>query len=198
MAWARLEGRDARRPTGEGERPVIGDNCSQSAVLIPVPEADALVGEWRALHDPKASTGVPAHITLLFPWLAPEQLKPEHFEELDEILVQQPAFDYTLDRVRWFGQRVLWLAPNPAEPFKRLTVEVAAHFATPPWQGEFAEVVPHLTVGIAGYGPLNSLEEAAADIAVKLPLRCKAREVDVMCGDGVHWEVVHRTRLREQ
>ena len=76
-------------------------------------------------------------------------MKPEHLEELDELLADQPAFTYSLDRVCWFGKRVLWLAPHPAEPFKQLTARVAAHFDTPPWQGEFAEVVPHLTVGLA-------------------------------------------------
>jgi len=195
MAWARLDGTGASGQS-ESEPSGLGPDCSQSAVLIPVPEADALVGEWRALHDPKARVGVPAHITLLFPWIAPQQLKPEHLEELDEILAAQPAFEYSLDRVRWFGQRVLWLAPNPAEPFKRLTVEMASHFDTQPWQGEFAEVVPHLTIGLAGQTSGNALERAGAEIAMRLPLRCEAREVDVMCGDGTYWQVVHRTELR--
>ncbi|HMK98185.1 MAG TPA: 2'-5' RNA ligase family protein [Acidimicrobiales bacterium] len=195
MAWAGLEGTGASS-RGDDEASGLGPDCSQSAVLVPVPEADALVGEWRALYDPKARTGVPAHITLLFPWIAPHQLKPEHLDELDKILAAQPAFEYSLDRVRWFGQRVLWLAPDPAEPFKRLTVAVATHFDTQPWQGEFAEIVPHLTIGLAGQTPGNALEQAAAEIAMRLPLRCEAREVDVMCAHGTYWQVVHRTELR--
>jgi len=174
------------------------DKCPQSAVLVPVPEAEAIVGDWRAVHDPRARTGVPAHITLIVPWVPPEQLKQEHLEELDELLADQEPFDYVLDRVCWFGERVLWLAPTPAEPFKQLTMALAARFDTPPWQGEFSEVVPHLTVGLAGYGEAHTLAEAAEDLSAKLPLRCRARKVDVMSGDGTHWKVVHRVVLRSQ
>lgn len=168
----------------------------QSAVLVPVPEAEVLVGAWRALNDPRATTGVPAHITLILPWVPPEQLKAEHFEELDDLLADQLCFPYTLERACWFGERVLWLAPTPAEPFKRLTARLADHFDTPPWEGKFDEVVPHLTVGLAGHAPGPSLADAEADISARLPLRCEARQVDVMCGDGRRWSVVHQVPLR--
>jgi len=156
------------------------------------------VGGWRALHDPKARTGVPAHITLVVPWLDPEKINEERLRELDLLLSAQAAFDYTLEKVCWFGERVLWLAPTPAEPFKALTSLLAAHFGTPPWGGEFTEVVPHLTVGLAGSAPGSTLSEAAVDLSHKLPLACRAREVDVMCGDGANWGVVHKTLLREE
>jgi 2'-5' RNA ligase len=174
---------------------IAGDKQAQSAILVPVPEADVLVGNWRIVHDPKARTGVPAHITLVVPWIPPEQLKPEHLEELDDLLADQGPFDYELDRVCWFGERVLWLAPTPDEPFKSLTTLLAGHFSTPPWQGEFAEVVPHLTVGLAGYAIGHTLADAADDLSTKLPLHCRAREIDVMCGDGGRWEVLHRVTL---
>lgn len=180
--------------TGKG-RPGITSNCAQSALLVPVPAAEAVVGDWRSVHDPSARTGVPAHITLVVPWLPPEQIKQEHLEELEDLLAECPAFDYVLDRVCWFGERVLWLAPSPAEPFKDMTSLLADHFETPPWQGEFAEVVPHLTVGLAGYALGNSLKQAAADLSAKLPVACRADQVDVMCGDGVSWDVVHRAPL---
>ncbi|HTV10839.1 MAG TPA: 2'-5' RNA ligase family protein [Acidimicrobiales bacterium] len=199
MAWAQLEGVEELRAGALGAaessfKPI--SSCPQSAVLVPVPEAEPVVGQWRAVHDPKALTGVPAHITLLYPWVSPEQLKPAHLEELDELLSEQAPFGYVLDKVSWFGERVLWLAPNPAEPFKRLTARLAARFGTQPWQGEFPDVVPHLTVGLSGHALSSSLEEAGAAIAEKLPLHCEAREVVVMCGDGLNWEVVHRTVLR--
>jgi len=169
---------------------------AQSALLVPVPEAEAAVGALRSVHDPKACAGVPAHITLVFPWVPPEQIKPEHLDELDEILGAQASFEYVLESVRWFGERVLWLAPVPGAPFKRLTGVLAGHFGTPPWAGKFAEIVPHLTVGLAGYAQGQTLSEAADDLAGKLPLACRARRVDVMCGDGAHWEVVHSAALR--
>jgi 2'-5' RNA ligase len=161
-----------------------------------VPEAEALVGAWRAAHDPTARAGVPAHITLVVPWVPPEQIKQDHFEELEELLGHQKPFDYSLAAVRWFGRRVLWLAPSPAAPFKHLTMLLAEHFETPPWQGEFPEVIPHLTVGLAGQARDSSLSEAAEDLASKLPLRCRAGQVDVMVGDGADWTVVYQVMFR--
>jgi 2'-5' RNA ligase len=171
-------------------------NCAQSALLVPVPEAEPLVGAWRAVHDPSARTGVPAHITLVVPWIPPEQIKQEHLEELEDIVGGEEPFDYSLDRVSWFGERVLWLAPSPSGPFKRLTAVLADHFDTQPWQGEFPEVVPHLTVGLAGHSLGSTLSDAAEDLASKLPVRCRAEEVDVMCGDGAQWEMIRRVLLK--
>jgi 2'-5' RNA ligase len=175
----------------------VGTNssCPQSALLIPVPEAEALVGAWRALHDPSARRGVPAHVTLVVPWVAPEQIKQEHLDELSELLTEQKPFEYSLEEVSWFGERVLWLGPSPADPFKRLTALLANHFDTPPWQGEFADVVPHLTVGLAGHAVGCTLSEAAADLKPRLPVKCRATEVCVMSGDGISWELVHRIAL---
>jgi 2'-5' RNA ligase len=133
---------------------------------------------------------------LVVPWVPPEQIKPEHFEELEELLADQAPFEYSLDAVRWFGERVLWLAPSPSGPFKHLTSLLADHFDTPPWQGEFPEIVPHLTVGLAGDGGSQAMSEAAADLAVKLPLSCRASQVDVMCGDGADWTVLYQVRLQ--
>lgn len=187
---------------GGGRQLVASREVAKSAVFVPVPEAEALVGAWRSLHDPKARTGVPAHITLVVPWLPPEEIDEARLAELDELLARQRAFDYLLDKVCWFGERVLWLAPSPAEPFKQLTALLAEHFGTPPWGGEFSEVVPHLTVGLASADNASgccgsTLADAAADLATKLPVACRAREVDVMCGQGKRWGILHRTCLAE-
>jgi 2'-5' RNA ligase len=185
---------DARGRRGH-QRVGTTSNCAQSALLIPVPEAEPIVGGWRAVHDPSARRGVPAHVTLVVPWVAPEQIKQEHLDELSELLAGQGSFEYSLDTVSWFGERVLWLGPSPSGPFKRLTTLLASHFDTPPWQGEFAEVVPHLTVGLAGHALECTLAEAAEDLWPKLPVRCRASEVHVMSGDGISWELVHRVAL---
>lgn len=189
---------EALRPASKGDwRQKVGltTNCAQSALLVPVPEAESVVGAWRAAHDPSARNGVPAHITLVVPWIPPEQIKQEHLEELEDLVLHRGAFEYELDRVCWFGQRVLWLAPSPAQPFKHLTHELAEHFDTPPWQGEFSEVVPHLTVGLASPTQAPALAAVAEELSRKLPIPCQAREVDVMCGDGSEWQVRHRVAL---
>ena len=162
----------------------------QSAVLVPVPQADSVVGRWRYEHDPVAVAGVPAHVTLVVPWLPPDRIGAADLADLEAELADVHAFDFTLVRVEWFGRRVLWLAPEPAEPFLKLTHRLSDRFHTPPWEDEFDEVIPHLTVAHAGEG--TDLTSVAEDVAARLPVRCRAEEVWVMIGGGGRWELRHR------
>jgi 2'-5' RNA ligase len=165
----------------------------QSAVLIPVPQADPVVARWRQHLDPVAAAGVPAHVTLIVPWLPPEEITATDLEELDRELGEAKAFDFTLSHVDWFGRRVLWVAPEPAKPFLELTRNLSERFGTPPYEDEFDEVVPHLTVAHATDGV--ELVPVAADLACQLPVPCRAEEVWVMVGDGRRWELRHQARL---
>ena len=45
--------------------------ASESAVIVPVPEAEPAVGGLRAALDRAAVWGVPAHVTLLYPFVTP-------------------------------------------------------------------------------------------------------------------------------
>lgn len=165
----------------------------QSALLIPVPQADSVVGRWRYEYDPVAAAGVPAHVTLVVPWLPPDEIGEADLAELEAELADVHAFDFNLARVDWFGRRVLWVAPEPAEPFLKLTHRLADRFHTPPWDDEFDEVVPHLTVAHASDGV--ELVPVAADVATRLPLPCRAQEVWVMVGGGGRWDLRHRIVL---
>jgi 2'-5' RNA ligase len=158
----------------------------QSAVLIPVPDAEEVVGPWRHEHDPVAPAGVPAHVTLIVPWLPPGEMVPGDIDELAAVLAVEAPFDFTLERVGWFGRRVLWLAPEPAATFVALTARLAERFGTPPYADDFDEVVPHLTVAHASDGV--ELAPVADALGRSLPVRCRAEEVWVMVGDGVQWE----------
>jgi len=173
--------------------PGTNSKSPQSAVLIPVPEADAAVGPWRHRYDPVASAGVPAHVTLLVPWLAPDEISEADLASLDDELSDVKAFDFELVHVNWFGRRVLWVAPEPSGPFLDLTHRLADRFATPPWGGMFDEIIPHLTIAHAGEGV--ELVPIAAEVAARLPVRCRAAEVWDMVGDGTGWHRRHLVRL---
>jgi 2'-5' RNA ligase len=157
--------------------------------LIPVPAAEALVRAARLEHDPVAAAGVPAHITLIVPWVEPARLNTdgEVVPALAETLADVKSFDFELTAVRWFAERVMWLSPEPSEPFRDLTDSLAQRFGTPPWAGKFAELVPHLTIGHAGFG--GDLAPVAEALASQLPLPCRAEEVWAMVGDGERWHV---------
>jgi hypothetical protein len=165
----------------------------QSAVLIPVRAADSVLGRWRYEHDPLAASGVPAHITLVVPWVEPSKITPDTLSDLDLALCDVKAFDFELTHVDWFARRILWAAPEPVEPFVELTNRIANRYGTPPWAGQFEHVIPHLTIAHAGSG--SGLVSVAADVAVRLPLHCRAEAVWVMVGGGQDWMVVHRVNL---
>jgi len=47
---------------------------SESALVVLVPEAEAVVKPFRDQYDPSAAAGMPAHITLLYPFQVPDEV----------------------------------------------------------------------------------------------------------------------------
>jgi 2'-5' RNA ligase len=164
--------------------------------LVPVPAAEHIVGRWRELYDPVAPVGVPAHVTLIVPWLPPAEIVTEDVAELRECLSGVAAFDFKLTDVAWFGRRVLWVAPEPADVFRSLTNMLAERFGTPPWEDEFDDVVPHLTVAHAS-GDGVELGLVEREVRRGLPIACRASAVWVMVGDGNRWSVEATVPLLE-
>lgn len=158
----------------------------ESALLLPVPAAEAAVGEHRARLDASARDGVPAHVTVLYPFLPPGQIGPTVLAELSRVFAGVPRFSFTLDRVRWFGDSVVWVGPSDESPFRKLTaLAVAAYPSCLPYRGAYEDVVPHLTVGQVDTGrPGAPAELRAAGEAVRplLPIRAEASEVTLMAG----------------
>ena len=145
----------------------------ESAIIVPV-EVPIAVRRLRDRLDPSAAQGVPAHVTLLYPFMPPDRLGEDVRAEVARLIAGQAAFPFTLARVeRW--PDVVWLAPEPDAPFRRLIDELARAFPDyPPYGGVHAEVVPHLTVAQdprPGY-----LEAAEHALPALLPIRDVARE----------------------
>ncbi len=89
------------------------------------------------------------------------------------------SFEFYLTRTAFFNDRVLWLAPEPAEPFRRLTALVSGVFpAYPPYGGQFAEVIPNLTVG--DHGTPDQLRAAQQAVRPHLPISGAAHTVSLM------------------
>jgi hypothetical protein len=57
----------------------------QSALLLAVPAAEAAVGPHRARLDSSALDGVPAHITVLYPFLPPAEIGPDALARLSRL-----------------------------------------------------------------------------------------------------------------
>jgi 2'-5' RNA ligase superfamily protein len=90
----------------------------ETAVLVPVPEAERVVSPHRSRLDGAAALGVPAHVTVLFPFVPPPLLTSGVVDALAEAVATVSAFGCEFPATSWFGENVLYLAPRPDEPFR--------------------------------------------------------------------------------
>jgi 2'-5' RNA ligase len=152
----------------------------ESGIGIHVPVAEPLVGAFRERYDPASSYGVPAHITLLYPFVPPEEFDDALLGELRELLAAVPAFDFALARCARFPG-TLYLAPEPAGPFLELTRKLVERWPDyPPYGGAIEEPVPHLTVAHSEKEPV--LAAIASVLRQTLPVPARASEVVLMEG----------------
>jgi 2'-5' RNA ligase len=163
--------------------------AGESAVIVPVLQADGLLRGLRPRWQPAAPVGIPAHITLAYPFLTAEELGPDALTGLAAIFGAQPPLPVRLAGVgRWPG--IAYLAPEPAEPFVALAEAVQAAFpsARTAGRGEGA-LVPHVTA--LRHPDEAVLGEAAAELAARLPLDVLIAEAWLVqaAGEGRAWLV---------
>jgi len=136
----------------------------RTALIVEVPEAEPAVGELRLQHDWSAARGVPAHITILFPFADPDDVDED---ALADFFARFRPFDFVLDRVERFQEGAVWLHPEPSLPFVDLTAAVEQRWPDhPPYEGIHDEVIPHLTVS-----------DSPIDVYVELPIASRAHEI---------------------
>jgi 2'-5' RNA ligase len=147
--------------------------AGEGAIIVPV-EVPVPVRRLRDRMDPSAAQGVPAHVTLIYPFLPPAELNDEVRATLAAIVASEPAFPFTLTRVgRW--PELVYLVPEPDEPFRRLIARLNEAFPDyPPYGGRHESVVPHLTV--AQDPRPEYLAAAEHALPALLPVRDVARE----------------------
>jgi hypothetical protein len=171
----------------------------ETALIVRVPEAEALVADLRARWDPSAAEGVPAHVTVGVPFLSLRDLGEAGLARLTAALRSVAAFDFTLARVGRF-ERTAWLAPGPAAPFIALTKAVMVAFPDwLPYGGAHDTLVPHLS---AADGDAEAAGLAAAELASRLarqgPVRSRCTAVEVLENRGPRWASVHRIDLPDR
>jgi 2'-5' RNA ligase len=118
---------------------------------------------------------LPPHVTVLFP-------APDDVEAITQVLAPFDRFDVRFERLDRFPG-VLWLAPEPAEPFVLMTEAMVSRFpGCKPYGGVYSSIVPHLTVAQA------QLDETAALIEPLLPLHSRVESVVLYESAGAdHW-----------
>jgi hypothetical protein len=158
----------------------------RTALIVAVPEAEDAVADLRLQHDSSAALGVPAHVTILFPFLDAAAIDED---ALEEVLADHDAFDFELVSVETFDDGHVYLAPTRPERFVALTDSVWRRWPEhPPYEGAFETVVPHLTIS-----------EQPLDCDVELPIAARADAVTLIeeQADG-RWLSRRRFSLRAE
>ena len=173
---------------------------AESALLVEVREAEPVVGRFRRRHDPSSAAGVPAHVTVIYPFLPPAKLSTSVLRTLKRLFAEVEPFRATFTRARRFPQ-ALYLAPRPASRFRRLTELVFARFPqAPPYEGKFPDVVPHLTIAHATTS--KELAKIARDFARvaarKLPVKTTVTAVLLFQRNAGRWRRRHAFSLEER
>jgi 2'-5' RNA ligase len=168
----------------------------RSAVIVAVPEAAAAVDTWRELTcDAKPSIGVPPHVTLLFPFVAPAEIMDDVIGGLRRVFAPSRPFAVELRKLSRFPG-ILYLAPETAEPFVALTHALVSRFpGYPPYGDASLPVIPHLTVA---QGDDELLDRAESEVTRALPIAAEITEallLEQFEQDGLRWRVRERFRM---
>jgi 2'-5' RNA ligase len=137
-------------------------------------------------------------VSVVYPFVPPAMVDDEFLDRLGGVVGSVPSFDCTFARTAWFDDDVLWLAPDPDGPFRRLIQSVVSAFpAYQPYGGIHGEPVPHLTVGerrLARDGELTAAENA---VRQQLPVPARVDRAVLLAGrpERGAWQPVAEFRL---
>ncbi len=157
--------------------------------MVPVPEIESVVSRWRDRFDPSAAVGMPAHITLVYPFLDESQLGDAVVHEVRSQCQAHEQSAVTFERTGRFPG-VLYLAPEPASSLIEMTQRVAHRWPeAPPYGGAFDDVIPHATVA---HGDSDLLDSIDAEVNAHLPIRATLSEVALFVFAAGLWKVRER------
>ncbi|HEU5086147.1 MAG TPA: 2'-5' RNA ligase family protein [Roseiflexaceae bacterium] len=159
---------------------------NDTSLIIPVSEA-AFVQPFREQYLHRPGVTMPPHITLATPFKPVRELAVDGYRRLSEICAAVPAFAFRLERHARFEETgVLYLAPEPSEPFLALSSLLSA--PEPPPTGQHASIVFHLTLARKQPPELDRLEaEFRRLYAAQLPIHGLARQVSLYEKRGERW-----------
>jgi 2'-5' RNA ligase len=168
----------------------------QLAAFVTVP-ADALVGDFRLRHQPRAvARRLPPHITVIPPFALAEADDGALAAALAAHLVAFPAFAAALVGVGAF-ERHVWLAPEPHEEFVTLLSATRRRFPQLIRDGA-RELVPHMTIAEVGKGHQSIrrvVQLAEEELAPRLPFHFEVRDVGLFEARSEGWHELRRFEL---
>jgi 2'-5' RNA ligase len=166
----------------------------ETALLVPILGADPRALQvWSEFNG---GQGLPPHITVLFPFLPGDQITGAVLDRLAAVCAEHQPFDFSLDSTGWFDDRVLFLSPDPADPFVDLVRDLMREFPEcKPYGGAFTDIRPHLTIGEDR--PRASLRRAEVRVRRQLPIDATAAQLWLLASHeaGEGWSVAHSITL---
>ena len=142
-----------------------------------------------------ATVGVPAHATLLHPFIEPEDLDRAVRRWLSQVAADHPPFDYRLAGMAEWPDAT-YVAIDPVEPFVALHRDLQAAFPDWPIYGADAdfEFEPHITVADRAGKLEPGVGDSPAWHTLPRPARADALDVIATRPDG-RWRLVWRIPL---
>jgi 2'-5' RNA ligase len=168
----------------------------ETALICRVPEAERYIAHYRQRFDPSARRNVPAHVTILYPFMAPPLVDAGVLAALQGVADAVPCFNYRMAKTQRFPV-ALYLEPEPDGPFSALIQGVVRAFPDyPPFEGKFATVVPHVTVA---HGDEPLLCEIEVELRIALPagggIAARCTELVLIENSSGRWEQMHTFAL---
>jgi 2'-5' RNA ligase len=171
-----------------------------TAFVLRIPEAEPAIARWRELHDPSAAEGMPAHVTLVYPFRAWNEIDAAAEEALAHLFGRAHPIELTFRATRRFPQ-VIWLAPEPPEPVVALVRALTLAFPDClPYGGAHAETVPHMTCAHfpveAGEVDMLRIErQMLAAARPHLPIRARVETASLFRRESGRWREAKSFRL---
>lgn len=159
----------------------------ESAVVVRIPAFDEPIASLRSRFGlARKPNGIAPHVTVIVPFLPRQQLGEDGaLPALRELCAAIDGFDVTFARTARFPH-VLYLAPEPAEPFIALTHALTARWPElKPYASREKQVIPHLTVTTSRPPKVfHQVEEALRPL---LPVRVQVDAAQLYLFDGRRW-----------
>jgi hypothetical protein len=135
--------------------------------------------------------GVPAHVTILYPFIPPQEITEVELNALRTVF--QPFSPF----VAGFSEiiedfEMLYLAPEPKSTFVSLTKAMIRAFpGYLPYQGAYDEILPHLSVALPDDpADLEQIVEEFREAAqAKMPFSAQITHVALMDSLSGSWKI---------
>lgn len=154
----------------------------QTGLVVPVPAANALLAAVGAQYPGTVREGVPAHVSLLYPFVAAAELDEQVADALGELLAEQTPMPVQFAEC-YRHDGFVALRPDPIDGLHELVKKTRHRWPdVVPYEGVYGDVEPHLTVA------MRCSEETALaieqEVTAQLPISAELREAWLVAFEG--------------